>query len=854
MSDSGKQSPLGLNITGSYLQDTGLCINPTTEGLVGVSHTVTAYTPGSLITDTCLNVLTQSINYGYNNIPGVISLSTYGELISIGANSIPAFGNSKPPTYQWIGPANTGNSADELEHDKSWYPYTETDTTNTYPTTNPTPRQWSSLTSTDYTYDITQWGWVRLFALQAWNEFNWNNDPAASSVSYKDFLASFTTASGFIDYTNASINALQEGSTFLTGTFSNMNDLITGDIAGVNLATNAFGQDLIASGKAIDLTTIATFGMPSNLLLTLKRYNALTASLSLALLASGIPTNTLNDILSGAAKPTLEVEQKMYAAFLIIVSIDLQDILTPLNVTTSGLESLADLLNPYKLFPNSYISLTVPVYNASSGPTNAKTYYPIYSSTGVNPALNSPAITSKLGSAGIVAGPPSTSTMTTGSNIQVVATGFGAYTRNILPLDISIAAGAFSISMRQIRNIENVPIEKFAQLVANLETVKSLPLTAGTSLPTDTSLTDIGVQQVAYGSGPYGTYTMSDFFGCMSGLPYAWDTIKELILQLQTSALVDIYDQIYAALISGDPGAETTILGLITQANSEIADIQSRNPTQSQLLNKLWDLTGTQLTNEQRARDIAFTPVPVPRDGRMIPYPSTTYSFVDSITTYSKNTKPHMYAQTLEAISDRNTPGGQSTIARMREVRNEKRLLAAGITLGNNIPDDTNIRTTKILMANGVVSVAAEGQGIPALPATFTIPSNPCVLEDVTPQGYYNPVTNQYIVTPQTSPGNYIGTLPQHAEIGQDLAGPYINVVPNPITPVTGCKIPTGPGEPLTTGQANVPGSLAGSPYQNLVEPQLSIPYMSGILSSPVYSVAEAIDEIIKCNCDCWVN
>jgi len=42
------------------------------------------------------------------------------------------------------------------------------------------------------------------------------------------------------------------------------------------------------------------------------------------------------------------------------------------------------------LFPNSYASLTVPVYNTVGGPANSKIYYPIYVNDGLNSQLRSP--------------------------------------------------------------------------------------------------------------------------------------------------------------------------------------------------------------------------------------------------------------------------------------------------------------------------------------------------------------------------------------------------------------------------------------------------------------------------------
>lgn len=378
MSDTGKQNPLGVNSLGSILQNVGFTINPTVTRYLGYSKTYTSYTPGLLVTDTCLRLLTYAINDGYTR--GVMTATTYNNLISIGANSIPALGNSKPPTFTWEGPANTGNPTDEAAQEESWLPYDDT---------NP----------------VTQWGYARLNALQAWNEFNWNGEPTASSVEYKDFCASYLTAYGYIEYSNVAVNALSSAPTFLKGTYSNMNDLISADITGVSLATPAFGRDLMALGKAIDFTTLASFGLPSNLLKTISKYNALTPSLSLALIGAELEPIEIDQILNTGTTPSVEQERKIYSAFLIIVGADLYDVLVPLNCKTEGLESLADLLNPLKMFPESYQSLTVPIYNSEPGPTNSKTYYPIYGVGSINPILSSPAITTQVGSQ-IPAGPP----------------------------------------------------------------------------------------------------------------------------------------------------------------------------------------------------------------------------------------------------------------------------------------------------------------------------------------------------------------------------------------------------------------------------------------------------------------
>ena len=407
MSDSGKQSPLGVNTLSSLLQNIGFNINPIMIDFTGSSTSESSATQlGKIVNDTCLRLLTYAFNAAQNTInvtdlvasdeytirsigttnftligatsntvgetfiasgPGtgtgtvtLINESTYNNLITIGANSIPALGNSPPSTYNWTG----------------------------YP-------NWAS----NYTYsnEVTRWGYVRLFALQGYNEFNYNSGLSDDSGAYKDFLSGFMSTYGFIESSNDAILAVHNSQDFLDGTYSNMDDLMTGDITGVSVATTIFGQDLIASGNAINLQTIATFGLPSNLLHTLQQNNAITASVSLALIGNDITVSELEQMLNNISSVTKEQERKIYGAFGIILGQDLKDVLISLNCKTQGLESLADLLNPIKLFPNSYQTLTVPVYNTVGGPANSKIYYPIYVNDGLNSQLRSPTVSQQNG-------------------------------------------------------------------------------------------------------------------------------------------------------------------------------------------------------------------------------------------------------------------------------------------------------------------------------------------------------------------------------------------------------------------------------------------------------------------------
>jgi len=459
-------------------------------------------------------------------------------------------------------------------------------------------------------------------------------------------------------------------------------------------------------------------------------------------------------------------------------------------------------------------------------------------------------------------------------NIQPTLSGFGAYLDGILPPDMATACGAFSASMQQIKNISSIPIEKFAQVVTNLETTKGLNVN-GTSVPTDTTLAQQGLALIALGNGPFGTYTMSNFLGCMSGLPYLGINIRQLIQELETTNLYTIYRNLYLAVTweqatatwngtsftytdrgggygrgtgapsvtvggnpataiigtdptdlttygrivtlsySGPAGAvviapppgggfptmNTIIQGYIDDANDEIESIKNNQPAKAQQLITNWELTGTLLSGEQRAIATGL-PIRVPnsspdnlREPTLAGYPSTQYTFVDSIPQYATFTQPNMYSQTLEAIADLNTIGGRSLVGMLRQARNQNRLTEIGVPLDNNIDDKLTKKQESQLIANGTLAGS--------IPASLQTE-----LGSPTPFGYYDDADDRYY----------------------------------------------SDGVAVDTGQADEPGSFAGSRYQNLISPELSVIYASDVLLPSTYSVQEAIDEVIRCNCDCWDN
>jgi hypothetical protein len=356
---------------------------------------------------------------------------------------------------------------------------------------------------------------------------------------------------------------------------------------------------------------------------------------------------------------------------------------------------------------------------------------------------------------------------------------------------------------------------------------------------------------------------------------------------------------------AGWPGMNTVVTDYVAQANAEIQSIVANNPTQAKICNTVYNAAGKQLMIEQRTRYNGIAPVPPELDTYINQYLGTVITFTDALGNLAKNTYPHMYAQTLEAIADLSTTGGQSIVGLMRQERNAARLSEIGIELDTEIPGNIGENTCPVLISNNTVPTAEAGIDVTGINGnsedpvtTYTVPSILLQQTDELiapkPYGYYDPNTNEYIKVGNTTnieqspPIQGILNVENTATNNTNLLGPYNNgtgpAIPvslvastnaaelqsgltdtaiggstatqtQPIAVVTvGARVPTGQGVPLDVGKAEFLGSLAGSPATNLIPCTLNSAYTSSVLLPNQLSVQEAIDEVIKCNCTCWVD
>jgi hypothetical protein len=347
---------------------------------------------------------------------------------------------------------------------------------------------------------------------------------------------------------------------------------------------------------------------------------------------------------------------------------------------------LADVLDPKKLFPNSYTTLTLPVYNdpwTNNG--SNKTLVNLYTGTGINPNL---------------------------VNYQSL---WGDYLVGVLPEIVALASGAFGYSMLQINNIISMDILKISQAIANLRTIDA-PLLNGTDGPANSGqVARDALAMIANGGGSNGSYRMCDFFGAVSGRSYvdSYKMLQELFTKDTFPSLTNVYREIYLLVTSQHPQSyDTQLQALIDQANSQISAI-SANAIFRDGFNTLWETIGRNLTIEQRS----LTTAAPSQD--LVTAAASDYdiqTFGRLLEVYALDTGTWGMANVIIAISDTNLLGGQSMIAAIKEAQNAAVLGTAGGSLDNGISNYVNPQQASgraVVDANGCISfiITSGGSG-----------------------------------------------------------------------------------------------------------------------------------------------
>ena len=526
------------------------------------------------------------------------------------------------------------------------------------------------------------------------------------------FVQTFTQADSYCSTVNVFINSAVNSNSYLGPTFTGMDNLVTAGLTEINRATAAMGDDLFNAGHYIDLGNLDNYGTPLALIQQISRRAGTISPLIATLSVAGVPDNIILNLNDPAVVVTDTIQKLMYNALLVVTGDELANILRILDVWTPNINTLADLLNPAVMLPNSYPSLTMPT---ADGPRA------IYITPPPEPPIDynnltpeqSQAILAEEAAVRAIDRPlaceirQSENPVTAGSTASPVTgdtsgnTGSGnQYTPNSLlePIVAADQAGisyerlsvmttpglalvnkALSCSLDQVTNISRMNLPQLSEAFLAAETNKGLLAIEAQTQPLPTAAVSYYANSIATGSGVNGTILLTDILGTAAGTTVT-DSIGNCISIINTlydvdasniANLITAYNDILANTIVSDNG---NVLLSISDAVNVIGNIANANPTETAGLNTNFLAISAQITKETGLQVTAGIDI-----GNVIGNSQTSImSFVSSLPGYGLDTKVGGSAQYLENVST-SASAGQSTVAVLREGRTTEGLNVAGV-------------------------------------------------------------------------------------------------------------------------------------------------------------------------------
>ena len=503
------------------------------------------------------------------------------------------------------------------------------------------------------------------------------------------FAQVYGQCQSYIVQNNPIINSVKN-SAVLDTTFTSMNSITTGGISDINRTLPAFGADLARLGTAWSLNKLPFFGFPWVLLYQMSQAGGIMPALTERLITAGVTVDDLSAIQRGS-EVAGSVDLLIYQVMTGITGDLLEQVKVLLSVTTANLNTMADLLNPVKSLPNSYLQLT------NLTPTG----------TDVTPTA---AVLSNV----------YVSATTVNSNLLAVYGTTPAYVSlsKIIPPDQALASQAIADSLQQVKNIFQLALPAFAAAVSATETNNGLGDITALTQPVPASVASNINSTLATGTGPNGTLTLFDFMGATAGVPYTdeFTSVTSTINSMQSAnalyTLTDATNGVYTVMqdtLNGDyttvinpspieititippslPGAGTYgnldaafSTGLIPAAANLIANVAANNSSNASSLNTSFTTMAQQLsteTNNLVLAQVTFTDLAA--NSR-----SSIMSLSSSLHDIGTDVAPKGQNDFFTAITDTSNQYGQAIIASFREGRNIKVFDTAGIGSDTQIP------------------------------------------------------------------------------------------------------------------------------------------------------------------------
>ena len=537
--------------------------------------------------------------------------------------------------------------------------------------------------------------------------------------SAKKFGSVFSSADGFVGSANQMIAAAtNSASSFAGGTFPGMDGIMSGNLTGITNALPDFGADLGSLGSTINFESISSLGSPGQLLQNMdlagnlgpmydkvaeisvdpriatslggdlstitNAINSGTSGLSIGSL--GVDINKVAEI--GPALPS-NIQSQLFDSFDSLSTTELGDVKGILGNTQAAITKGGDLMNPQKLFPTSFSTLTAPLRTASVGDRA------IYTADGaVNEEFNS----------------------------------LGANLSGSLPDDLAVANGALARSFGQVKGIDGSTAKLLATASKTSETLKDLDLIKGqTQYLTDEvknfwTTTYASESNIQLATGPNGTYTISDVIGYAAGYNSAAPLQQNKIEmeKLIASGAMDVFTKnagsgssdtgIYIVMdffiagaydVTVAPGPPPVIeyvipagvYGAGTYATQELAWNAIIDAAKTLMASFFAANPGAQIIQrnfkrmqEQQAREKLIR-TKMDLDLSVVQsQDNTAIQLAANLPSFALDTTAGGASELLERVMNFSSTGGQAAVAAMREARNLDKLATANIQTDAPIP------------------------------------------------------------------------------------------------------------------------------------------------------------------------
>lgn len=495
------------------------------------------------------------------------------------------------------------------------------------------------------------------------------------------FAQIYQTSVAYQDQSNGILSTAQNAGP-INATFVDMASLSTGSLSEVSTDLPAFGRDLANLGFAIDLAALDLLGYPSVLLRqTVRRGNGgITPALRQQLQINGVLDADILDLITQDIPEIVgNQELAIYRAMQQIQGADLDQILDILDVTTENLDSMADLLNPVKMLPNSYLSLTVPVNDSATMPS-------IYVQ-------------------------PDTVNYIIG---EIFGTNGPCQTRNkIMPADQALAMQSLGRSLQSIQNVASLQLPDLAAAALTVEVFDDLPLIQQQSTAV-TANTVSGIRDViapvvqapavdiATSTGPGNSFVIYDFVGTAAGYPHAAAlanitvSVASMTESGELDPLLDPVTGAYAAMqsvLSGNltlappwgsgtyANANVAMDAAVSNTNTAIANIAASSQFTA-VLNQGWANMAQQLVREEYNQQLSR----VELDELASNSVPATMSLASQLHSIGNQILDRDGSDFFTAIANTMNQGGQAVIASLREGRNIDVLQEVGVGINAVLP------------------------------------------------------------------------------------------------------------------------------------------------------------------------